>query len=126
MRLLLDTHVLLWWLADDRSLPQTAGPLIRDPGNVVFVSSVSMWEIWLKQSVGKLSLPTGFEERLERESFERLPLTAAQTRQVALLPWHHRDPFDRMLVAQALTENLTLLTADSVLASYGDCVYLAR
>ena len=85
-----------------------------------------MWEIRLKQSVAKLSLPTDFEERLERESLESLPLTASQTRQVALLPWHHHDPFDRMLVAQALTENLTLLTADSVLAAYGDCVHLAQ
>ncbi len=112
MRLLLDTHRLLWWLDNSPSLSETARALIRDPENVVFVSAVSLWEIWLKESLGKLRLPAGFEERLMVESFESLPLTASQTRQVASLPWHHRDPFDRMLVAQAMTENLVLLTAD--------------
>jgi len=126
LKLLLDTHMLLWWLAGDPSLPQSAGTLIRDAENVVFVSAVSLWEIWLKQSLGKLRLPARFEARLAAESFESLPLTAAQTRHVASLRWHHRDPFDRMLVAQARVENLVLLTADSVVAAYGDFVRLAR
>lgn len=126
MRLLLDTHVLLWWLGNDPALAQPAGALIRDPENMVFVSAVTHWEIWLKQSLGKLRLPADFEERLAAESFEELPLTAEQTRQVAQLPWHHRDPFDRMLIAQAMTENLTLLTADAAIAAYGDFVRLAR
>jgi PIN domain nuclease of toxin-antitoxin system len=126
LKLLLDTHVLLWWLGNDSSLSKTAGALISNPENVVFVSAVSIWEIWLKQSLGKLRLPERFEERLAAESFENLPLTASQARRVALLPWHHRDPFDRMLVAQAQAENITLLTQDDVLAGYGDCVRLAR
>ena len=99
MRILLDTPLL-----------------ISDPENAVFVSAVSLWEIWLKESLGKLRLPAGFERKL----------TAAQTRYVARLPWHHRDPFDRMLAAQACAENLILLTADRALAVYGDFVQLVR
>jgi len=124
VRLLLDTHVLLWWLANDASLSPAAGALIRDPGNVIFVSAVSLWEIWLKQSLGKLRLPASFEERLAVEPFENLHLTASQARHVALLPWHHRDPFDRMLVVQAQVEDLVLLTADATLPAYGDFVRL--
>jgi PIN domain nuclease of toxin-antitoxin system len=100
--------------------------MIGDPQNTVFVSAVSHWEIWLKQSLGKLRLPEDFSERIAAESFESLPLTASQTRQVALLPWHHRDPFDRMLIAQAQVEKLHLLTADESLAAYGEAVYVAR
>jgi PIN domain nuclease of toxin-antitoxin system len=122
VRILLDTQLVLWWLANKRSLSKPARELISDPENAVFISAVSHWEIWLKESLGKLRLPADFEEQLAAESFESLPLTAAQTRQVASLPWHHRDPFDRMLVAQARAENLTLLTADGVLAAYGDFV----
>ena len=118
--------MLLWWLGGDPSLSQTASVLIQDPANIVFVSSVSLWEIWLKESLGKLRLPATFEEKLAAQGFENLALTAAQTRQVALLPWRHRDPFDRMLVAQAITEKLTLLTADAVIAGYGDFVRLAH
>jgi PIN domain nuclease of toxin-antitoxin system len=122
VRILLDTQLVLWWLANKRSLSKAARELISDPENAVFVSAVSLWEIWLKESLGKLRLPADFEAALAAESFESLPLTAAQTRQVASLPWHHRDPFDRMLVAQACAENLTLLTADRALAAYGDFV----
>ncbi len=122
MRILLDTHLLLWWLAGSSELPPGARPLLQNPENPVFVSAVSMWEIWLKQSLGKLRLPADFERRFTEEPFESLPLTAAQARRVALLPWHHRDPFDRMLVAQASVENLILLTADARLNAYGDFV----
>lgn len=100
--------------------------MIGDPETTVFVSAVSLWEIWLKQSLGKLHVPADFTDRLAAEHFESLPLTAAQTRQVSLLPWHHRDPFDRMLIAQAQVESLVLLTADQTLAVYGDVVHLAR
>jgi PIN domain nuclease of toxin-antitoxin system len=126
LKLLLDTHILLWWLDANPLLPQGAIGLIRDPENTIFVSAVSLWEIWLKQSLGKLRLPANFLERLAAESFESLPLTAAQTRRVAEMEWVHRDPFDRMLVAQAQVENLVLLTADEVLAAYGASVQLAR
>jgi PIN domain nuclease of toxin-antitoxin system len=104
LRILLDTHLLLWWLEASPSLSAQAREMICDPQNTVFVSAVSLWEIWLKQSLGKLRLPVDFTERLAAESFESLPLMASQTRQVSLLPWCHRDPFDRMLVAQAQVE----------------------
>ena len=126
MRILIDTHLLLWWLADSPLLTGQGRALISNPQNTVFVSAVSLWEIWLKESLGKLRLPVHFEDRLKSESFESLPLTAQQARKVALLPWLHRDPFDRVLVAQALTENLMLLTADASITGYGDFVILAR
>jgi len=122
LRLLIDTHVLLWWLDDSPSLSEQARALIGDPENTVFLSAVSVWEIWLKESLGKLRLPDEFEEKLALESFESLPLTGAQARKVAILPWRHRDPFDRMLIAQAQAENLTLLTADDRVAGYSDIV----
>jgi PIN domain nuclease of toxin-antitoxin system len=126
LRLLLDTHVLLWWLSASPVLSAQTTEMIRDPANTVFISAVSLWEIWLKQSLGKLQVPVDFTERLAAEHFENLPLAASQTRQVSLLPWHHRDPFDRMLIAQALVEKLVLLTADEAIAAYGAFVHLAR
>lgn len=126
MKILLDTHLFLWWLSNSPALPEQARTLISDRENTVFVSAVTFWEIRLKESLGKLRLPTDFEERVAAESFESLPLTAAQTRQAALLPWRHRDPFDRMLVAQAHAENLTLLTADDSVGAYGDFVKVVR
>jgi PIN domain nuclease of toxin-antitoxin system len=126
LRILLDTHLLLWWLSDNRSLSAQARQLIADPENTVFVSAVSLWEIWLKQSLGKLHLPAAFSKKLAGESFENLPLTASQAAQASLLPWHHRDPFDRMLIAQAEVEKLVLLTADEVLTAYGAAVHVAR
>ena len=126
MRSLPDTRLLLWWLEASPSLSAHVSELICDPQNTVFVSAVSLWEIWLKQSLGKLRLPPDFSERLAAESFESLPLMASQTRQVSMLPWCHRDPFDRMLVAQAQVEKLVLLTADEALTAYGAVVHLAR
>jgi PIN domain nuclease of toxin-antitoxin system len=122
VKILLDTRLVLWWCADHPSLSEQARSLISDPGNTVFVSAVSHWEIWLKVSLGKLRLPADFDVILAAEAFENLPLTAAQTRHIAFLPWHHRDPFDRMLVAQAQRENLVLLTTDDILSRYGDFV----
>lgn len=125
MKLLLDTRILLWWLDDHPSLPAKARELIADPGNTIFISAVSVWEIWLKQSLGKLRLPSNFDKRLAREAFESLPLTAAHAREVARLPWHHRDPFDRMLIAQSRVAELTLLTADESVVAYGGAIVLA-
>ena len=126
MKVLLDTHLILWWLSDSPLLAAEARVLIGDPENTVFVSAVSVWEIWLKESLGKLRLPPDFEQKLAVASFESLPLTAEHARQAASLPWHHRDPFDRMLVAQAKVEKLTLLTADEIVKAYGDFVRLVR
>ncbi len=122
MRLLLDTHLLLWWLMENRELGREAKALIADSDNTIFVSTVSLWEVWLKQSLGKLRLPPDFQARLDAESFEILPLSGAHARKVAELPWLHRDPFDRMLVAQAMTEPAHLLTADSLLSAYSELV----
>ena len=126
MKLLLDTHILLWWLDANPLLSREAIALIREPENTIFVSAVTIWEIRLKQSLGKLDLPPNFLDRLASEGFENLPLTAAQTTAVAQLAWIHRDPFDRMLIAQAQAENLVLLTADEALAGYGAAVRVAR
>lgn len=122
MRALLDTNVLLWWLADSPELGPQARTLISAPEHTLFVSAVTLWEIWLKASLGKLRLPEDFEERLAAEAFESLPLLPHHTRRVALLPWYHRDPFDRMLVAQAQADGLTFLTADGRMSPYGDFV----
>jgi PIN domain nuclease of toxin-antitoxin system len=126
VKLLIDTHLLLWWLDASPSLPSSAKALIGDPENTIFVSAVSLWEIRLKESLGKLRLPADFAERLAAESFESLPLTGAHTAGIGQLPWVHRDPFDRVLVAQAQVEDLVLLTADEVLIGYGAAVRLAR
>jgi PIN domain nuclease of toxin-antitoxin system len=125
VKLLLDTHLLLWWLSNSRHLPAQARQLIGDPNNTIFVSAVSLWEVWLKSSIGKLRVPSGFAKKLAAEPFEDLPLRAEHTPAVAMLEWHHRDPFDRMLIAQARSENLLLLTADSALGAYGGMVRVA-
>ncbi|MBI2688611.1 MAG: type II toxin-antitoxin system VapC family toxin [Acidobacteria bacterium] len=122
MNLLLDTHLLLWWLGGSKRMGPQARELISDPGNTIFVSSVSLWEIWLKVSLGKLRISPSFDAALANEGFEVLPLTASHARRVSELPWLHRDPFDRMLVAQAAQERVTLLSTDDVLAGYGKMV----
>ena len=123
MKVLLDTQILLWWLDNSPALAESFRKLIRDPENTVFISAVTHWEIWLKYSLGKLKLPSNFTELLGYEAFENLALTARQAAVVAELPWHHRDPFDRMLIAQAQVERLTLLSADEQLAAYGNFVF---
>jgi len=125
VKFLLDTHLLLWWLSNSPLLSSSARQWIRDPENTIFVSAVSLWEVWLKSSIGKLRVPSAFAQRLAGESFTELPLRAEHTPAVAMLEWHHRDPFDRMLIAQAKSENLVLLTADQGLAAYGAMVRVA-
>jgi PIN domain nuclease of toxin-antitoxin system len=125
VKLLLDTHLLLWWLSNSPLLSAPARQLIGDPNNTIFVSAVSLWEIWLKSSIGKLRVPSGFVQKLAAEPFENLPLRAEHTPAVAMLEWRHRDPFDRMLIAQARSENLLLLTADRALGAYGGMVRVA-
>lgn len=126
MKILLDTHILLWWLADNPTLSSSARQRIANPKATIFVSTVSLWEIWLKQSLGKLMLSASFETKLADEDFESLPLLPEHARAVARLPWHHRDPFDRMLIAQAHVFGAKLLTADGSLAAYGDFVIMDR
>lgn len=120
MRLLLDTHVLLWSLAGSPRLSSTAREAIVDAANDVFVSAASMWEASIKRSVGKLRFETAkILAEMEFNGFRELPITARHALAAGDLPLHHKDPFDRMLVAQAIAEGLTLVTSDSALRPYG-------
>ena len=112
MNLLLDTHTLLWWLDDHSILSDRAGSVIADGKNLVFVSAVSIWEIRIKQSLGKLDVPENFRTVLNREQFEPLDITADHAHAVFDLPNYHRNPFDRMLIAQSKVEKLTIVTRD--------------
>ena len=118
MKLLLDTHVLLWWLNDSAELSDRLKSLIADPENLVYVSAVSLWEIVIKESLGKLKMPKKWELAVQDKSFRRLTVTWEHALKVAELPEIHRDPFDRLLVAQALVEGLTLITNDDRICRY--------
>ncbi|MGX5695552.1 type II toxin-antitoxin system VapC family toxin [Agromyces soli] len=122
MRALLDTHVLLWWLADDPKLAAHHRELIADADNEMLVSSITVAEVSIKASLGKLDAPTGLDTELERLGFTPLALTPAHAEALRALPWHHRDPFDRMLVAQAMVEGVPLLSADARLRAYPPAV----
>ena len=119
MRLLLDTHVLLWWLADDKRLGKAARREIAAAGNAVYVSAVSAWEISIKRALGKLDAPESLDETIDQAGFEKLDITFVHGEQAGLLPPHHNDPIDRMLVVQSRMEELVLVTDDKVFASYG-------
>lgn len=124
MQLLLDTHLFLWWITNDRRLSKKARTLIQAADNV-YISSVSLWEAAIKIQLGKLtaSMDTLIES-ITTEGFIELPLTAKQTAKLLQLPNLHRDPFDRMLIAQAINEPLRLLTADKALQPYTELVEL--
>lgn len=117
MNLLLDTHVLLWWLADIELRPET-GELIADPDNLVAVSAASVWEVSIKRALGKVHAPPGLDNAIEASGFEPLDITAAHAERAGSLPPHHRDPFDRMLVAQAQEEDLAVITRDVAFDAY--------
>jgi PIN domain nuclease of toxin-antitoxin system len=123
MRLLLDTHTLLWWLAESPSLPASARKLIANKNNDVLVSAASAWEIATKVRRGKLpiavDLAHDFTAYLERERFETLAVSADHGIRAGLLPGPHKDPFDRMLIAQALADNLAIVSNDVVFDGYG-------
>ena len=117
MNLLLDTHALLWWVGGE-SLSTEAASAIADPENLVCVSAASVWEIGIKEALGKLSVE-GDLDGILAEDFEPIPITFDDARRAGALPRHHRDPFDRMLVAQALGRELTLVSRDSRMDPYG-------
>ena len=123
MRLLLDTHTLLWWLSENPSLPASARKLIANKNNDVLVSAASAWEIATKVRLGKLpiaiDLAHDFSAYLERERFATLPVSVEHGIRAGLLPGPHKDPFDRMLIAQALAENLAIVSNDVVFDGYG-------
>ena len=117
MNLLLDTHALLWWVGGERLSPEAAAA-ISDPENLVCVSAASVWEIGIKQALGKLTV-AGDLDTILAEDFEPVPITFDDARRSAELPPHHRDPFDRMLVAQSLARELTLVSRDPRMDPYG-------
>lgn len=125
MNLLLDTHAVLWWLDDDPTLSDAARAGISDPENTVYLSAVAVWEMRIKQGIGKLDLPDDFEEVLDGQAFSKLPVSVDHAHTIAGLPVIHRDPFDRMLVAQAVVEGMTIVTRDRRIAEYGVDVLLA-
>ncbi len=118
MNLLLDTHVLLWWLDANPSLSEKATETIADGNNLVLISAAVVWEIRIKEALGKLEIPSNFQRVLERQPFEMLAITAEHAHAVGDLPAHHRDPFDRMLIAQAKAERLTIVTRDAIIKQY--------
>lgn len=118
MRLILDTHILLWWWDDSPRLTQGLRDLIADPAHEVLVSAVSIAEIAVKKAIGRLTIRDDFADGIERDGFAQLPLTASHGGRLTSLPLLHRDPFDRMLVAQAQVEGATLITVDSMVRQY--------
>ena len=125
MRLLLDTHVLLWWLAGSRDLRAEIRLLIEDEANDVWVSAASAWEIAIKKALGKLSAPDDLLDVLADNNIQPLPILLADALEAGALPPHHDDPFDRMLVAQARLSGLTLVTRDPRIAAYDVVTYPA-
>ena len=118
MNLLLDTHALLWWLDANPLLSEKAKSYIANGSNLVFVSAVIIWEIRIKQALGKLEIPSNFRQVLEQQPFEMLAITAEHAHALGDLPAIHRDPFDRMLIAQAKVEGFTIVTRDSIVQQY--------
>jgi PIN domain nuclease of toxin-antitoxin system len=123
VRLLLDTHAFLWWVADDAALSARARTAIADPGNQCLLSAASAWEIAIKVSIGKLSLGGDVRrfvpDQLSANGFDPLPISVAHATRVSTLPFHHRDPFDRLLAAQALEERVAVVSADPIFRKYG-------
>lgn len=119
MRLLLDTHVLLWWLAEPERLSAQSKDVLADGDNVVFISAATIWEAAIKERLGKLDGARHLAEQVRGQNMTELPISFRHAAAAAALPPHHRDPFDRMLVAQAQCESLTFVTRDERAALYG-------
>lgn len=123
MKILLDTHTLLWFIAGSANLSAAARSAVEDATNEKFVSIVSIWETAIKISIGKMSLSAPFDvlfpHQLKINGFELLPIKIEHTSVVTNLPFHHRDPFDRLLIAQAVEEKMTLVSVDKIFDDYG-------
>lgn len=117
MKLLLDTHAFIWWQQEPEELSAEAREAIGDGGNLVFVSAVVAWEVAVKRSLGKLATGDVLEGIRENE-FHPLSITVEHAQAIESLPPHHKDPFDRLLIAQAMTDGLTLVTRDEVIRQY--------
>lgn len=122
MRYLLDTHAFLWWIVDDLRLSSRTRAIIQDPSNEIWFSAASAWEIAIKAQLGRISfeddLVAFIPQQVAANGFKNLPVHCEHALRVSRLPLLHRDPFDRILVAQALTERMPLLTDDQIVASY--------
>jgi len=118
MKLLLDTHAFLWWDSNDSHLPDSLRTEVASPRNQVFVSAVTVWEIAIKRASGKLIFGRAIERAIQEHDFEPLPITVAHAEWAGSLPQLHRDPFDRLLVAQAQLEGLVLVTVDDQILRY--------
>jgi PIN domain nuclease of toxin-antitoxin system len=119
VRLLLDTHIFIWWDRRLRRVPRNLRAAIEDRTNQIFISAASVWEIGIKRAIGKLDFSTPIVDTIEKLGFELLAITGAHAEHAGGLPRHHNDPFDRLIVAQALLEGLVLGTQDRLLGSYG-------
>jgi len=122
MRLLIDTHILIWFLEGNKLLSKSRRQIIANPQNDVFVSIASLWEMAIKISVGKLTLAKLLADVIKQiavENIEILPIAPEHTLQISVLPFHHRDPFDRIIIAQAQLENLPVMTDDDEFGYYG-------
>ncbi|AFZ37509.1 PilT protein domain protein [Stanieria cyanosphaera PCC 7437] len=112
MKLLLDTHTLIWWLTNHPTLSQAAKKAISNQDNLVFISAASAWEIAIKKSLGKLTAPDDLEVQIESNNFQPLPITITHGLAIEELPNHHNDPFDRIIIVQAICESMTVVTRD--------------
>ena len=126
MNFLVDTHVLIWFITDDIKLPVKTKQIIENKENSCYISIASYWEIAIKNSIGRLDLNSDLEtifEVIEESGFETLPLTTNQILQNASLEFHHQDPFDRIIIAQSMIENMTIITKDSIFDKYNVPIY---
>ena len=123
MRLLLDTQIFLWFLDNERKIPAPARAAFHDAANAVFVSAAAIGEIAIKASIGRLKISAADVRRLpelvDASGFDELPVRGRHAAGVLALPWHHRDPFDRLMIAQALDEGLRVVSVDPILRPYG-------
>lgn len=118
MKLLLDTHIMLWWLADDPKLPPQAATAIADGESFVAVSAASVWEVAIKKAIGRLDAPDDLLDAMEANNFDPLSISPAHALAAGALPAHHADPFDRMLIAQARAGGLAVVTVDARFSAY--------
>jgi PIN domain nuclease of toxin-antitoxin system len=118
VRLLLDSHIFLWWLDEDSRLPPDLRAAILQPDSLVYVSAASIWELEIKSALGRLIVTFDLVADVSANGFQTLAITAAHAVRAARLPPHHKDPFDRMLIGQSQLEGLTLVTDDSTMAWY--------
>ena len=128
MNYLLDTHILLWWLEDNSNLSKKTYSLIADPENTIFISVASLWEMRIKEGIGKLKIPDMLLKAIEDQGFEKIDIKAEHTERLKSLTYKpnsislttstHNDPFDRMLIAQSINESITIITNDKVFKDY--------